>query len=188
MRALTSIRSWSAEQRVHQLLDACGVQEGGAFDEAAFLSQVGRLAGGTVTVARLPDERWDPLQVAMHGHVSGIAAPYPGGWVILMPETPVAQESTVVGHEAAHIIYGDTPHWRDCSEETRTSILRGLSGDAIDPDEVLPRSALRMRTNSRREAQAERFGALLTARLEGAATRGPDESDRLNRFFQVGEL
>ena len=185
MRSLKSMSSWSAEQRCRELLDALGVS-GPTFDEATFVSAVGRLAGGDVTVARLPESLWKPLQVAMYGHVSGVTTPYPGGWAILLPEVPLAAESTVIGHESAHILFGDTPHWDHCSAEARQDILRGLAGEMGDPGSLLPRSALRTRTDSRREARAERFGALLTARLEGAA--GPVPEDRLDRFFQVGEV
>ena len=185
MRSLRSIKSWSAEQRCHELLDALGVQ-GSSFDEGAFVGAVGRLAGGSVTVARIPETQWKPLQVAMHGHVSGLTTAYPGGWAILVPETPLAVESTVFGHEGAHILFGDTPHWDQCSDETREDAIRDLHGDLGDPGRLLMRSALRTRTDSRREARAERFGALLTARLEGAA--GPAPEDRLDRFFHVGEV
>ncbi|MBX9244629.1 hypothetical protein ICW40_07375 [Actinotalea ferrariae] len=179
------MKSWSAEQRCHELLDALGVH-GPGFDESAFVSAVGRLAGGTVTVARIPQAQWKPLQVAMQGHVSGLTTSYPGGWAILLPETPLAVESTVFGHEGAHILFGDTPHWDRCTRETREGTIRDLDGDLGDPGPLLMRSALRTRTDSRREARAERFGALLTARLEGAA--GPIPEDRLDRFFQVGDV
>lgn len=184
MRSLRSMKSWSAEQRCHELLDALGVQ-GPSFDEGAFVEAVGRLAGGTVTVARIPELQWKPLQVAMQGHVSGLTTSYPGGWAILLPQTALAVESTVLGHEGAHILFGDTPHWDQCTAETRESI-RDLDGDLGDPGPLLMRSALRTRTDSRREARAERFGALLTARLEGAAHPGPE--DRLDRFFHAGEV
>lgn len=177
--------SWSAEQRCRELLDVLDVR-GPTFDEAAFVSGVGRLAGGDVTVARLPDSSWKPLQVAMEGHVSGVTTSYPGGWAILLPEVPLAVESTVIGHEGAHILFGDTPHWDHCSAQAQAEILRGFEGDFGDLGSLLPRSALRTRTDSRREARAERFGALLTARLEGAAGSAPE--DRLDRFFHAGEV
>lgn len=186
MRILDSVRSWRAEEQCHELLDVLRV-EGDTLDEGAFLGRVGQVAGGQVNLTRLDDGIWAPLQAAMLGHVSGVAMPYPGGWVILLPRTPVAHESTVIGHEAAHIIFGDVPPWDRCSPEYRASVTRWRDGDPLDPSQMLPRSALRVRTDSRREARAERFGALLTARLETRDDR-PQATDRVDQFFQVGEV
>jgi len=186
MRIMKNAQSWADEQRCQELLDALDVR-GGALEEAEFLERVGTFAGGTVRLARLDDQLWAPVQSAMAGHMSGIATPYPGGWIILLPENSAAHENTVIGHEAGHILFGDVPHWNRCSAELRRAIERWRDEPPGDPSQMLPHSALRARTDSRREARAERFGALLTARLELNDT-DPAPRDHVDRFFQVGEL
>lgn len=184
MRLIDNIRSWTAEQRCQELLDALGV-DGDTFDEERFLARVGDFAGGKVSLARLDQDLWGHIQDEVPGHMSGISTPYPGGWMILLPAQSIAHDSTVIGHEAGHILFGDVPHWERSPDAHRRAVENWRDGENGDAVEMLPRSALRVRTDSRREARAERFGALLTARLElgHAPPRDP-----VDRFFQVGEV
>lgn len=181
-------KSWRTERQCKELLDRLGKAVDN-FTEATFISAIARVAGGAITVARLSMTEWAEIQDVTDGHVTGIATPYPGGWAILLPETTTAADTTVLGHEAAHILFGDVPHWKDC-EPSLQVLLTSESGHASTIDVLPIRSTLAYRSASseEQESRAERFGALLTARVEGAAHPGPPNGSRIDEFFTVGDV
>lgn len=187
MRIPKMRRSWSVEQQCDQLLDVlCGR---GAFDEAAFLTEVAKLGSGSVAVARLPSPLWRQLQSVLEGHASGITAPHPGGWAILMPDEPLAAETTVLGHEAAHIVFGDVPHWDTCSSETQDALTAGFDhGDVGELSKVLSSISRRTCAAAPSESRAERLGALLTARVEVAGLTDRRPVDPIDGLLMVGEI
>jgi hypothetical protein len=143
---------------VHELSDECATGED-------FLRTVGRLAGGSAAILRMDRQAWLGI---MPGAVTGLTLPYPGGWLSIVPDAHVA-EATVFGHEAAHILFGDIPHWDRAREETRRTVAPLV--ETLGPEPLLEAvgtgdvESVWRHGDGMVESRAEFLGALLESRL-----------------------
>lgn len=153
-------------------------------DSRDFLAAAAQAAGGQVQVLRPPRTIWN--QVGM-GAASGITLPFPGGWLTIVPETDVA-EDTIFGHEAAHIVFGDVPHWTKARSQTRRLILERFFDGDLDLVQFLQAArsgeveSIWRHESGPQEQRAELVGTLFESRR-----RRPDRyhRDRVDHFFTV---
>lgn len=147
-----------------------------------FLRAAGAIAGGRVEVLRPPREMWAQV---MPGNITGVTLPYPGGWMTVVPAVRVA-ESTIFGHEAAHIVFGDVPHWDRARAATRR-MVEPLAA-SLAPEPLLTAAASGQAESVMRhdDELAERRAELLGALLESRRLRPGDYArDRVDEFFAV---
>lgn len=147
-----------------------------------FLEGAAELAGGVATVLRPPPETWAR---AMPGTASGLTLPFPGGWLTIVPDGAVAHD-TIFGHEAAHIVFGDVPHW-DRARPATHAVVRPLV-DTLRLESLVG-AATSGRTesvwrhdDSPSESRAELVGTLLASRRLRPLQY---VRDRVDGFFAV---
>lgn len=146
-----------------------------------FLAAAAAAAGGEVSVLRPSHELWSRAGIA---NATGLTLPFPQGWLTIIPEVDVA-EDTIFGHEAAHIVFGDVPHWDNAHPATRTHVTNLLGRE---PQDFLVSAAsgavesIWRHDDGPQERRAELLGTLLESRRRRPARY---RRDRIDDFFTV---
>lgn len=160
---------------VRELSDECATAED-------FLRAVGRIAGGSVATLRMDRLTWGAV---MPSAVTGLTLPYPGGWLSVVPDSHPA-ETTIFGHEAAHILFGDIPHWDRARDETRRTVEPLV--EELGPEPLLEVvtagdvESVGRHGDGMAESRAELLGALLESRRMRPEAYARDHIDE---FFVV---
>ena len=144
------------------------------YAQDTWLETVSRRLGRPIYCGQMTPELMRLLALVHPEHITGFTFTYRDGWLILLSaELDDLRRPLVLGHELAHICFGDVPAGND--PETNTDVsgalfallgLRGPEQDehpGADPTQA-PAAAARQGYDLEDEQRAERLGTLLMSR------------------------